>query len=194
MTAENLSLPADQAIGTPNARYDRVTIAFHWLTALLVLTLFGSSWWWNSLPGGTPLRKALQAFHVSIGLLFVVVFIGRLVWRWSRGRRLPDANTGIWRLASRGVHLLLYVLLALQIGLGFALRWAQGEEFYFFGTFSVPEILGPSKTWEKLFEPLHNYTAWAIVILAGAHAIAALVHHYLLRDDVLGRMLPSRAG
>ena len=31
-------------------RYDRVTIAFHWLTALLVLVLFGTAFAWNYLP------------------------------------------------------------------------------------------------------------------------------------------------
>jgi cytochrome b561 len=29
------------------------------------------------------------------------------------------------------------------------------------------------------------------LILAGLHAAAALVHHYILRDGVLRRMLPS---
>lgn len=175
------------------ARYDRVTMAFHWATAVLVVTLFGASYWWNSLPGGTPLRKWLQAFHISIGLLFVLVFIGRLLWRWRRGRKLPAANRSIADILARGVHALLYLLLAAQIALGFALRWAQGEPFFFFGLFSIPEILGPSKTWEHTFEPLHNYTAWAIVALAGGHAVAALVHHYALRDGVLRRMLPGRA-
>jgi cytochrome b561 len=93
----------------------------------------------------------------------------------------------------RGVHRLLYLLLAAQIVLGFALRWAQGEPFFFFGLFSVPEILGPSKDWEKIFEPLHNAVGWAIIYLAGAHALAALFHHYVLRDGVLRRMIPGRA-
>jgi cytochrome b561 len=34
----------------------------------------------------------------------------------------------------------------------------------------------------------------ALLILAGAHALAAFVHHFVLRDEVLRRMLPgSRA-
>jgi cytochrome b561 len=165
-------------------------MTFHWLTALAVVTLFGTSYWWNSLPGGTPLRKGLQAFHISIGLLFVVIFVGRLIWRWTQGRRLSPANRGIADIAARGVHGLLYLLLAAQVVLGFALRWAQGEPFLFFNLFSMPQLFTPDKPTAKLFEALHNYNAWAIVILAGGHAVAALVHHYVLRDGVLRRMAP----
>jgi cytochrome b561 len=38
---------------------------------------------------------------------------------------------------------------------------------------------------------LHELNGWAIVILAAGHAAAALFHHYVLRDPVLSRMLPS---
>jgi cytochrome b561 len=31
---------------------------------------------------------------------------------------------------------------------------------------------------------------WAIIVLALGHALAALYHHYVLKDRVLGRMLP----
>jgi cytochrome b561 len=38
---------------------------------------------------------------------------------------------------------------------------------------------------------IHNLNGWAIIILAAGHAAAALHHHYVLRDQVLSRMLPS---
>ncbi|HEY4202352.1 MAG TPA: cytochrome b [Devosiaceae bacterium] len=171
--------------------YDGVTIFFHWLTAVLVVALFGSSYWWNALPGGTPMRKWLQAFHVSLGILIVVVFLARVLWRAIKGRKLPAANKGHAHLATRTVHVLLYALLTVQIVLGFLLRWAQAEEFEFFGLFAVPSLFAQDKPLAKIYEALHNYTGWAIVILAGGHAIAALVHHYVLRDGVLRRMLPG---
>jgi cytochrome b561 len=170
-------------------RYDRWTICLHWLTALLVIGLFAAAYVWNSLPPGTPLRKWLQATHISFGLLFTVVFILRLFWRSSRGRKLP-AESSLSGVLSKGMHHLLYVLLTAQILLGFLLRWAQGEPFFFFGLFSVPSLFGPDKGLAHIFEWLHNYAAWTIIILAAGHAVAALVHHYFMRDGVLRRMLP----
>jgi cytochrome b561 len=39
---------------------------------------------------------------------------------------------------------------------------------------------------------LHGWLADALLILAGVHAGAALVHHYVWRDPTLRRMLPAR--
>lgn len=184
----------DQAAAPPHAasdktRYDRVTICLHWLTALLVVALFAAAYVWNSLPPGTPLRKSLQAIHISLGLLFTVVFVVRLFWRSSRGRHL-SAEPGIMGILSKGMHWLLYLLLIAQMVLGFLLRWAQGEPFQFFGLFSIPMVLSPDKPLSKIYEWLHNDAAWIIITLAAAHALAALAHHYVLRDNVLRRMMP----
>ncbi|EJT04322.1 cytochrome b/b6 domain-containing protein [Rhizobium sp. CCGE 510] len=185
----------DQAAAPPRAladasRYDRLTISLHWLTALLVVALFAAAYVWNALPHGTPMRKSLQAIHISLGLLFTVAFIVRLVWRSSGGRRLAPAEAGITSVLSKGMHWLLYGLLIAQMVLGFLLRWAQGEPFSFFGLFSVPSLLAPDKPLSKTYEWLHNDAAWIIIVLAAGHALAALAHHYFLRDSVLKRMLP----
>jgi cytochrome b561 len=37
---------------------------------------------------------------------------------------------------------------------------------------------------------MHEWTGWAIVILATGHALAGLFHHYVVKDDVLVKMLP----
>jgi cytochrome b561 len=39
-------------------------------------------------------------------------------------------------------------------------------------------------------EDIHELAANALVILAAFHAAAALVHHWILRDRTLVRMLP----
>ena len=43
---------------------------------------------------------------------------------------------------------------------------------------------------KRTLEGLHGDFADVVLIVAGLHAAAALVHHYLLRDSVLRRMLP----
>jgi cytochrome b561 len=173
------------------SRYDRLTVGLHWLSAALVVALFAAAYVWNSLPPGTPLRKSLQALHISLGILFAAVFAIRLIWRGWRGRKLPSSETGLLKILSKGMHGLLYALLTAQVTLGFLLRWAQGEPFSFFGLFSVPSLFAPDKPLAHQFEWFHNTIAWVIIVLAAGHAVAALTHHYMLRDDVLKRMLPQ---
>jgi len=172
-------------------RYDRITIAFHWLTALLALALFSSAFAWNYLPREWHLRS-LEGVHVSLGIALAVTLVGRLVWRFTGGRKLAAAGNAITAPLSRLVHWALYLLLALQVGLGFSLRWLQGEEFTFFGLFSIPNLVfTPDRALAHQLEDLHNLAGWTLIYLAGAHAVAALVHRYVLKDSVLRRMLPA---
>lgn len=179
------------AQATPNSdRYDAVTIVFHWLTALLVLALFVSSLMWNYGPRGMG-RESLQALHISLGIGLAAVMLLRLVWRMFGGRRLAAAGNAVTAPLSRFVHWLLYGLLALQVGLGFVLRWYQGEDFSFFGLFDIPALLASNRALEHTVENLHNIVAWGLIYLAGGHALMALAHRYVLKDRVLQRMMPK---
>ncbi|WP_454562964.1 cytochrome b [Pseudomonas sp. AIG] len=173
-------------------RYDRLTMSLHWLTALLVIGLFACAQIWEQLPKGTPLRKELQALHISFGILLTVIVIARVFWRLFKGRRLQAANQGALNILAKTAHLALYALLLSQIVLGFLLRWAQAEPFNFFGLFDVPTLIAFDKSMKSTFGGLHEQVAWAIIILATLHAVVALVHHYGLRDNTLRRMLPGR--
>jgi cytochrome b561 len=70
------------------ARYDGITVTLHWLTAVLVVVLFGIAITFNELGRGTPVRHNLQLVHVSLGISLAAVFILRLLWRSTVGRTL----------------------------------------------------------------------------------------------------------
>ncbi|HVY51137.1 MAG TPA: cytochrome b [Devosia sp.] len=177
-------------VPTTYERYDSTTIVLHWLTALLVAILFGTAWLWNNAPREWHLRS-LEGVHVSLGIAFTAVLAARLAWRALAGRRLPAVAMPLGGWLSRLVHWALYALLAAQVALGFALRWLQGEDFGFFGLFQIPSPFAPDRAVAHQIEDLHNLFAWTLVVLAGGHALVALIHRYVLRDGVLRRMLPS---
>jgi cytochrome b561 len=174
---------------TQHDRYDAVTIGFHWVTALFVVAMFATGALREYAPRAWHLFW-IEGIHISIGIAFAAVLIGRLVWRLIGGRRLAAAATDVTGRLSKLVHWLLYLLLAAQVALGFSLRWLQGEDFSFFGLFSIPSLLARDRALAHTIEDWHNWSAWALVILAGGHAAAALFHRYVLRDGVLRRMLP----
>jgi cytochrome b561 len=169
--------------------YDGLAMALHWITALLVVTLFALAEIWGFLPRGTPLRHGMQSLHISLGLTLAVVFLVRLVWRNTGARRVAPLVGGVQHVAAMVMHYGLYGLLAVQIVLGFLFRWAEGP-VGFFGLFAIPAPLTIGKTAHHEIAYLHDKVAWIIIILAGGHAVIALAHHYILRDRVLQRMLP----
>lgn len=179
-------------------RYDAFTLALHWITAASVIFLFASAHIWEVLERGTPLRKGLQAIHISCGILLALVMIVRPLWRVfsQRSDRFalpPLEGTRPGKLLAHGMHGALYLLLFAQIVLGFLFRWSQQEPFTFFGLVDLSGWVTVSTTLRHTLADWHGNVAWALIVLASAHAVAALCHHYLLRDSVLRRMLPGRA-
>ena len=170
--------------------YDNVAVALHWLTALLVVIQFVSAITWDYFSHAT--RETMQSVHVSLGVLLTAVILVRIIWRWMPGHQISSLEVGWLRLASKGVHYLLYLLLVVQAALGFGFRWAQGHPVSFFGLFAIPGPYGAlDKASRHTLHFLHEKIGWVIVIVAFGHALAALYHHYALKDRVLQRMLPA---
>jgi cytochrome b561 len=180
------------AAGDDGTDYDSVAVAFHWATALLVLVQFVMAISWDYFPRAT--RQTMESVHISLGVLLTAVIITRLAWRLIPGHQVSSLGAGWVKLASKGVHYLLYALLVAQAALGFAFRWAQGHGVGFFGLFEIPGPYGElARPLRRQLHELHEWIGWTIVIIALAHALAAFYHHYVLKDRVLKRMLPGRA-
>ena len=170
--------------------YDSVAIALHWTTALLVVVNFALAEIWDLF--AKPTAHFLQATHMSLGALLGLVIVARLAWRLIRGHQVEPLETGWMRLASKATHYSLYLLLIVEVALGFLVQWTKGRALSFFGL-GIPSPLAawPRPARHQALE-LHNWVAWAIVVIAALHAAAALYHHYVLKDRVLERMLPPR--
>jgi cytochrome b561 len=178
------------AAGDDKTNYDDVAVALHWATAILVVVQFLLGVTWDYFP--ETMTRQMQSLHISLGVLLTAVIVARVVWRLMPGHQRPAIVSGWVKLASKGVHYLLYLLLVVQAGLGFAWRWAQGHPVSFFGLFAIPGPYGAlARPTRHLVAQSHQYIAWTIVIIALGHALAALYHHYKLHDRVLGRMLPA---
>lgn len=171
------------------ARYDGFAIVLHWVTAALAFSLFATAIWWEYAPRAIRFRFELEDLHVSLGLSLAAVVVVRLLWRLVRPQ-VPRAEHGVADLLAKAVHTLLYVTLAAQVVLGITLSGLNGGELSFFGLFSVPNPVVRNRAAAELVEQLHNWTAWTLIVVAGGHAAMALVHHYVMRDNVLRRMLP----
>jgi cytochrome b561 len=177
--------------GDDGTTYDGVAIALHWATAALVVAQFALAETWDWF--ARPVHRLMVTTHMSFGVLLAAVIVARLVWRLIPGHRVAAIEIGWVRLASKATHYLLYTLLVVEALLGFTFRWGEGRPMSFFGL-GIPGPFGPfgKPVTEQLLE-LHNWVGWTIVIIALGHALAALYHHYVLKDQVLVRMLPRGA-
>ncbi|MDQ0349899.1 cytochrome b [Ancylobacter vacuolatus] len=167
--------------------------ALHWLTLIAIVVTYGVTYLEGFFERGTPGRALIWWTHISVGLTILGLVALRFVTRLAGP--VPPPSAALSRpvhLASATVHVLLYVLLVATPLVGIYLAFLRGNEVTFFGLFTIPSPVEVDRTAAGQVIELHELLANALVVLALLHAAAALVHHYVLKDDVLRRMLPHR--
>ena len=172
-------------------RYDATSMTLHWVSALIVLSMFATGWT-RSLASSASTALLVLTIHRSTGVLLWTLTLARLAWKLARATqpRLPSSIPPSQRLVARVNEWLLYGMLLAQpaSGLGFSL--AIGKSFVLMGC-RVPILMERDPSWMSRFESAHEVCGLAMAALVGAHALAAIHHHFIKGDNVLRTMLPQ---
>ncbi len=171
-------------------RFGAVAQIFHWTIVALIIVQFVLAEQAEDLPTGLE-KLATLARHKSVGITILALAILRLLWRWTNPTPTLPSNMKPWeRMLARGTHFGLYGLLIVQPLTGWLMSSAKSYSVSWFGLITLPDLVAKD---ERLFETLqetHEILAGTIFTLAVIHALAALKHHFVNRDEVLRRMLP----
>ena len=170
--------------------YDPVAKTLHWLVVTLLVLQFPLAWTMPHIPGG-QMPESLVRLHLSLGITILAIMLLRLAWRLTHpAPPLPDGVPSWQQFASRVVHSALYALLIATPLAGWVWASAQGWPIIVFGVVHLPRLVAAGSSLRPLAAAAHQYLAWAVLMLVGLHVLAALYHHFVLHDDVVGRMLP----
>ena len=173
-------------------RYGSLSIGLHWLMLLLFIAVYGTIELRELFEKGSDPREALKTWHFMLGMLVFVLVWLRIAARLSGPTPAIVPEPVAWQqLASRLMHLALYVLMIAMPISGWLLLSAAGKPIPFFGL-ELPALIGENKDLAKQIKELHEFFGTAGYFLIGLHALAALQHHYMVRDNTLTRMLPER--
>ncbi len=187
--AETRLARASTILTEPAARYDNFSILLHWATAALIILLWIIAQVIDDFARGAP-RMMVRSVHIALGVALAVVIVARLAWRASPRRRAPLAVAGLLGTAARIIHYGLYALVIVTIALGITNVWARGDTI--FGIFTVPTLSPGNAGLKETVEDVHEWFGNALLIVAALHAAAGLFHRFVLKDEVLQRMLPLR--
>ncbi|MCS4505216.1 Cytochrome b561 [wastewater metagenome] len=174
--------------------YGLVSIVLHWLIAAAILGLFGLGLWMVDLSYYHPWYTTAPDIHRSIGVLVGAAVLARLIWRGLNPRPAFETGMARWeRAGALAAHWVMYALMLGVVAAGYLITTAQGDAVSVFGWFEVPALVSGVEQQEELAGAIHYYGAWALVLIATVHALAALKHHFVDRDRTLVRMLrPGR--
>jgi cytochrome b561 len=188
---------------------------FHWVTAAAFLAAYVVVYdvIWIVDPE-TSVKPALLGWapdahrvvpllniHWVLGLTIGFLTLPRLLWRLFGTRPAPLTPSRAEVVSAELAHWALYALLLVMPLSGYMNTYDPTN----FGLFVVPAFkqtglhawLVSAFGWspkqiEDSMEALHRFAGtWVALPLIGLHVVAALTHHFVRRDAVLRRMLPS---
>ncbi len=172
--------------------YTRTAIALHWLVALPIFVAFPLGVYMHELPL-SPYQLKLYSYHKWIGVTVFLLAVLRILWRAGhRPPPLPDSMPHWQQAASQAVHRLLYVLVLAVPLAGWLMSSAKGFQTVWFGVLPLPDLLGKDRALGEALSIVHQGLNFTLLLLVALHIAAALKHHFIDRDGLLSRMLPTR--
>jgi len=172
-----------------SSRYGAGIRTLHWLTVVLVITVFALSKG-DRYSLYSSEADGIRRIHETLGMLLFVIVAVQLLWRLIEGT--PADHPQRWMaVCARIVRFALFSLLILIPMTAILGTWLEGLPLTFPGFDLAPPIAEAHALGQIIVE-IHTTLGSAILGLAGLHAGAALFHFFYLRDKVLQSMAWGR--
>ena len=169
-----------------------VAKTFHWLLAVIIIAqlVLGKVAEEASV---SPQKLDLFVWHKSIGVTVLLLVALRIAWRLVITPPRAVAGVARWEhWAARASHALLYILMIVVPISGWWVSDTSRIPFKAFWLIPVPDFLAADRDASQAAEVVHGILTTTLLVLIVVHILAALRHHFILRNDTLRRMLPFR--
>ena len=185
---------ANTATPSQNTSYSWPAKGFHWLIALLILCTLPLGFYMVGLPLA-PQKLRLFNYHKWIGITVLALTLLRLLWRGIARSPDPIVSAPRWQhVLATIAHVLLYLFTIVMPITGWVMSSAYGFPTVLFTVIQLPDLVGKNKALGDFLRSVHDGLAWGLVVALSIHIAAALWHQFVLRDNVLGRMLFKERG
>lgn len=170
------------------AGYGMVAKILHWLIFVLLAVQYAIG---SIMPhiGRKTVNEGWVSWHFSVGAAILFFIVLRLVWRLLHP--VPQLPTlAPWERVLAGfTHWALYILVLVMTLLGWAATNSRGWDVNLFGIVTLPKISPTGSAWGHECGDIHNILVYVLLGFIILHVAAALYHHFVKHDQVVGRML-----
>ncbi|MCA7887730.1 cytochrome b [Burkholderia contaminans] len=174
-------------MSTP-ARYDTVARLLHWLIVALVIAQYAIGWTMPDVHRDTQ-PIGLIAAHLLVGTALVAAMACRVLWRATHRAPANDLSPAM-RALSGATHFALYALLIAVPLLGWINASSRAWGVTLVGIVPLPALSAAGSSFGHAMGDVHGILAWVLFAGICLHVAAALAHRFVLRDQVMQRMMP----
>jgi cytochrome b561 len=178
----------------PVRRYSNGAIAFHWITAALVLTQVVVGFTFAEFMKDGPAKAQLFTWHKTLGALILLLTIARLIYRETHAPPPFPPELPRWeRLSAVWNHRAFYFLLIVLPLTGLVAVSGHAKTWFtpLVGGIPLPVVPGISPGLGETSGDVHVVLVFTTITLLVLHVAAALKQQFFDRTrQVSGRMPP----
>lgn len=175
-------------MSTEVTHYNRTLQMIHWLSAIVVIGMFAVGIWMVDLSYYSTWYQEAPHLHKSVGILLAALTIFRIVWKAVT--LSPKIDGAAWeKVSAKLAHGFIYLDLFVLFVSGYLISTEDGRGIDVFNWFSVPGAGALFDGQSDLAGLIHVYAAWTLIGVAVLHALAALKHHFINKDNTLRKMI-----
>ena len=175
---------------TERTQFNGLMRLLHWLMAAMVLTMLGIG---VAMVASLGDYHLLVSIHRPLGIAILIAVVIRLVTRLSSTLPpFPATMSQQERKAAHASEMLLYALLFVEPLVGWGMLSAARYPIVMFGSLHLFPILPHSVMLYAILRETHTILAYLFFLAFLAHFGAILFHTLIVRDGMLGRMVPWR--
>lgn len=175
-----------------SATYGWVSIALHWIVAVIVVALLYTG---NSIVFATSsgsIGRYVQ-LHTSIAVAGYLLLWARILWRWRSGHPAPLVSQRGWSfVVGIGVHYMILVAMAVMLVSGPLMVWSSGGSISA-GSFDIPAPIRVDPSVGPVLCHVHAIAGTVILYGVLLHVAGVIKHVVFNRDGTFSRMMaPER--
>jgi len=171
------------------SQYGLVARFFHWSMSPMMIGMLILGFVMTSLER-SDFKFELYYWHKATGVFVLLLAFLRLLWRFmNTSLELPSSLPAWQKIASKITHFLLYASMFFMPCSGILMASLSGRDINVFNLFIIPAFFEKNLELASLCSDLHTVCAFTLCGLISLHIFAALYHHFVLKDNLLTRII-----
>lgn len=178
--------------------YDGTARLMHWVSALffiaaLVIGLYFSRLNYRGDEADYAAFLKVIFWHKTFGVFAFLLVFYRLYHRWKSPPPGLPADSPPWmRVSSWLSHMSLYGLIVVLGATGLVASDIGNYAVRIFGIWAIPQFPAENRELADAIFEVHMWLGDFAAFLVALHIAASLYHHFVVKDDVLTRMLSGK--
>ncbi|WP_084185917.1 cytochrome b [Vibrio pacinii] len=158
----------------------------HWSMAVIILYATFAGYGMLLVMDRPVLFHVLSNLNISLATLATILFFVRWVWKFFRVEpELPNTISDTQKSFAKLAHGVMYFAMFVVFISGYLML---KHSYQFFWVIEIPNLIDNVAV-NEFFFVVHRASCLTLAILVVVHILAALKHHYIIKNNVLRSMM-----